>query len=99
MAGIRINGQHFDFNTARITNREGMSIESATDMTFTEVMDKASNGSLLALTALVWVVRKRNEPGLRFDDVDFALDDVEQVDDDETPDPTEGGAAPAEPTT
>lgn len=60
-----------DLLALRITNKEAMAIERATGLDFGEWQDKVDSGSVLAQTALVWVIRRRDDPTLRFDDVEY----------------------------
>ena len=66
-----IDGETVEFDTERITNVEGMAIERVTGMLFGEWGELLNKGSMLAITALVWIIRKRQDPPLRFDDVLF----------------------------
>lgn len=72
-----VDGQAFEFDQSRITNVEGMAIERATGMLFGEWAEGLKKGSMLAQTALVWVVKKREDPTLRFDDIVYETLDVE----------------------
>lgn len=53
--------------------KEGLAIEKVTGVTFSEWNDQLKRGSLLAMGALVWTILKRDNPNLRFDDVDYDL--------------------------
>lgn len=66
---ILVDGEAFEFEQERITNVEGMAVERATGMLFAEWAEALTKGSMLAQTALVWIVKKRQQPTLRFDDV------------------------------
>jgi hypothetical protein len=73
---LTIEGEAFDFDPQKLTNVEGMAIENVTGMLFGEWADALTKGSMLAQTALVWVVKKRKEPTLRFGDVSFDLSSI-----------------------
>jgi hypothetical protein len=88
---ISIDGRCYEFE--RITNIEGMALEKATGMTFGEWGQALESGSMLATTALVWLVMRREQPDLRFGDVEFdpAELNIEQDDPkDEETSPPEG---------
>lgn len=74
---LTIDGEAFEFDESHMTNVEGMAIERATGMLYGEWAEALQKGSMLAQTALVWVVKKRREPALRFDDVVFSSVEVE----------------------
>lgn len=54
-----------------ILNVEAIAMEKATDKPFEALCKSLVEGSRLAVTAFVWVLRKRAEPTLRFVDVTF----------------------------
>lgn len=97
---LTVNGESHDFDPASITNREAMAIEKVTGMTFGQWSDALKERSVLAMTAMVWVVQRRSQPALRFSDVDFALgaltvatDDVAETEQVPGVDPTEASRA------
>ena len=74
--------------TDTLLNTEAMAIERATGWEMADFLAKLGKQSVLAMTAFVWVMAKRMEPTLRFDDVEFSFDALEKTeDDDEQPDP------------
>lgn len=84
------DGRVFEVGDAdSITNVEAMAIERVTDMDMSTFSKKLEAGSALAITAWVWVMARRAEPTIRFDDVEFDLSTLET--DEPEPDPTEGG--------
>jgi hypothetical protein len=79
---LTIDGEVYDFDMTRITNVEGMAIEKVTGKTYVEWAEAMQAGSMLAVTALVWIVRKRQEPTLQFEQVEFSqisMEDEEAV--------------------
>jgi hypothetical protein len=60
--------------------REIIAIESALGVPV-EKIDSVSN--TLSLTALLWIARRREEPSLKFDDVDFRVSDISGDDDED----------------
>ncbi len=72
-----------DFN--KLLNVEFIAIERVTGLTIIGVAQGLMEASAVTVTALVWVMRKRQDPTLRFDQVEFAMADVEieDLDDEE----------------
>ena len=93
MSVLTIGDKTWQFDIAKLTNREGMAVEKATGLTVQEWTQQIARGSMSALTALVWIVRTRDEPSLAYDDVVFSLDEL-KVEEDPEPEP----AAPENPT-
>ena len=77
---LTIDGEVFEFDASRMTNVEGMAIEKATGLLYAEWAEALSKGSMMAQTALVWVIKKRQEPTLRFDDVVFTTVEIDDGD-------------------
>ena len=75
----------YDVDFDKILNVEFIAIERVTGLTVRDVAQGMADISALAATALVWVIRKRSEPTLRFDQVEFAIADlsIEDFEDDE----------------
>ncbi len=74
---ISLGDQSWEFELGRMLNVEIMAIERQTGMTAAEFEDALNKGSMTAHTALVWVIRKRTEPELRFEDVVFNASDLD----------------------
>ena len=83
----------------RLTNVEAMAIEKVTGLELGSFHEKLKAGSALAMTAWVWVLAKRQEPTLRFGDVEFDMAELakqqeqaaaseEEPEIDDEPDPT-----------
>lgn len=85
---IKVGNNEYDLS--RLTIVEAEAIEKVTGQ---KMQDALGSGTASSLRALVWVAMKRQEPTLRYTDVDFALEDVEVITPDEdadadpTPDP------------
>lgn len=90
MTKLSVDGRVYEFDQDRLTNVECMAIEKVTGLTFGEWADALQKRSMLAVTALVWVVRKRDEPTLRFSDVEFNVASLDITDDEQ---PEEAGDA------
>jgi hypothetical protein len=78
---LHVDGKTYDYDQDRMTNIEAMAIEKVTGLTFAEWAEALTNGSMLATTALVWVVQKRDEPTIKFSEVEFELARLELDDD------------------
>jgi len=92
---VTVDGKTYEFHEDRLTNVEGMAVEKVTGWTFGEWIEglnkKNAEGhpvpSMLALTALIWVIQKRDEPSLRFSQVEFAVASLEfELDEDDAED-------------
>jgi len=74
----------YDYSPNDLTNTDVMDIERVCDCSFDEYQRLAQAGSMLALTAQVWMARRQSQPNVRFAEVKFALDSVEiDLDDEE----------------
>lgn len=60
----------------KMMSPEAEAIEKVTGMTFTEWGQALMNGSTVCGRALVWVLKKREEPTLRFRDVVYPVDSL-----------------------
>ena len=79
---ITIAGVKYEFDSEKLMLSEARSIEKVCGCTFQEWSERLQSGSMEALAALVWIVQKRENPELRFSEVDFAIGSVE-IDEDE----------------
>jgi hypothetical protein len=66
----------WDFHPARLMSVEAEAIEKVTGLTYAEWGAALLKGSAGSSRALVWVLRKRSEPTLRYRDVDFPIGDL-----------------------
>lgn len=73
---IEVQGVAYTFDAADITNDEGMAIEKAVGTTFDKWNENLAAGSMLAMTALVWLLQRRDSPGLKIQDVHFKVGDL-----------------------
>lgn len=72
MARVEVDGKTYGFDPERFLNVELMAIERVTGMTSLAWQNALNEGSMLAATALVWILQKRHDdPALQFDDVVF----------------------------
>lgn len=78
------------YQPKKLLNVEYIAIEQATGLGLEQLGEGLINLSMTTVTALVWVLRKRDEPRLQFGEVVFELGDVQLED----PDKDEVPAAP-----
>lgn len=109
MLRFTIDGEKYEFNPRRLMNVEAIAIKQATNLTLQGWNDAISQADPVAITAMVWIVRKREDPTVQFADVEFNLMEfLESLESDEEPDaegdPTDstttpGPSSPHSPTT
>jgi len=92
---VKVNGVEYEFSEATLTNREAMELEKVTGVTFGEFGTLLEKGSAVALTAVVWLLQKRDNPSLKFSEVEFSFDNFEVVDE-EAPAEADAPAGPTE---
>lgn len=63
-----------------LLNTEAIAIEAATGRTLLDVFNGLPEVSMISITALVWILRRRDEPGLQFGDVQFAISELDLED-------------------
>ena len=72
----------WDYNPTRLMSPEAEAIERHTGMTFGEFTVACGRGSMLAIHGLLYVLLKRQHPTLKFDEVQFCIDEIDfEVDD------------------
>lgn len=77
----------WDFAPDRLLNVEAIAIEKVTGLTLAGLMAGIKAGSMTAITGLLWVLLRRKEPTLRFEQVQFSFSEVDfEVDDEEAAD-------------
>jgi len=89
----------YEFSVSKLMNVEAIAIEKQTGLTVAGLLAGMFGKSAVAITAVVWVLRKRSEPRLRYDEVEFSIGDcdIEDPDEDEEEPAAEEQAAPKEP--
>lgn len=89
---VTVDGKSYEADLNRFTFAEARAIEKKCGESLAEVM---KSRSVTSVQAMVWVVVKRGEPTLKFEDLDdreMVDFDLEMVEEDETEtDPTEAG--------
>lgn len=87
----------YRFDENKLMNVEAMAMERVTGRGLTEILAGVQEGSLIALTAIIWVLRRREEPGLQFEDVQFRIMDLDTGDDEEPEETVPKEAGPEDP--
>jgi hypothetical protein len=82
---MRVGERVYTFDQSRMLNTELMVVERETGFTAIEWQDALNRGSMIAVTALIWIVKRRydGDPTLAFDKVVFDPDDIEMMFEDE----------------
>lgn len=96
------DGDETTWNIAisKFMNVEMIAVERATGLPVPAFFMGVYSGSMLARTALLWILRKRQEPSLLFDEVELEIGelDIQDPDEDErVPDAVEVDEAPKAP--
>lgn len=85
---IRINDddgnslEEHRFDARKFLTAEAINAEKVTGMSWAQIMINAQMGSVTALSAVLWLLRKRKDPKLRYADVVFNTGDIEIFDPD-----------------
>lgn len=66
----------WDFDPSKLMSPEAEAIERHTKMTYGEWADAVDRGSILALHGLLFVMLKREQPTLKWDEVQFSISEV-----------------------
>lgn len=74
---LTVGGVVYAVDLDRLENTELIAVEDATNLTLQEWQAGLNRGSMKAFTALVWLLRRRDEPGLEFTDVRFEVNTLE----------------------
>lgn len=73
----------WDFKPGKLMSVEAELIERTTKMTYAEWLDAFSSGSISAQHALLWVFMKRENPAVKYDEIQFCADDIQADPDDD----------------
>ena len=88
MPRIQVGDVVYEYDPGEITNDDGIAVEKVMNCTFDQWNQKLSDGSMQAMTALVWLLQRKDNPGLRISDVHFKMGDIKPIkEDDEVEDP------------
>jgi hypothetical protein len=80
---IKIGDEEHEFDWKKILNAEAIAIEKATHITWSQFLVGMIGGPAVSQTAALWIMRKRKDPKLRFEDVVFSMGDFQLIDPDE----------------
>lgn len=80
---LRIGDEEHEFDWQKILNAEAIAIERATKVTWNQFLVGMVAGHATSLTAALWIMRKRKDPKLRYEDVVFSMGDLQLIDPDE----------------
>jgi len=89
---VTVDGHKYEFSEGSMTNLEAMAIEDVLGVTVGEWQDLLNRRSMRATTALVWMLRRREEPALKFEEVVF---NPSSIDFDTSDEDAEEGKEPA----
>lgn len=73
---ITLDDKTYLFSEDTSDNIELVDLEELTGWALGELVERLAAGSMKAVTALVWILRRRDEPGLAFRDVRFKTSDL-----------------------
>lgn len=76
---IRLDGREYDGHIDHLDIEEAEAIEQVTGLSFGDWQDAMRSRSARALRAFIWVLRRRDEPALRYNDVRFRMDALDYV--------------------
>ncbi|WP_063748906.1 hypothetical protein [Streptomyces sp. NRRL B-24484] len=69
--------RRWKYEPKKLMSAEREAIEKRTDRNYAQFVGDVQQGSSICRRALLWVMLKREHPALRFDDVDFAWDELD----------------------
>jgi len=73
---LNIGEESYPFDPDSLRNDEADALERALGYSFTEFGKKLRGGYTSAVTAYVWIMRRREDPKVRMSDVQFTLSDI-----------------------
>lgn len=88
--GTGENRKTYIFDRDSLLNTEAIAIEAATGRTLLDVISGLPELSMISITSVIWILRRREEPELQFGDVQFAISDLDM----DEPDPKEDDLEP-----
>lgn len=69
--------QRWSYKAAELPSSEAEDIEEAVGLTFDEWQQRLLRGAARARRALLWVLLKRDQPGLKFAELSFSMGELE----------------------
>lgn len=73
---LTLDGKTYDYYPHLMMNVEAIAVEEKAGLTLAELGRQLVKGSAKAVTAILWVMRKRSEPALRYTDVTYPIGDL-----------------------
>lgn len=82
---IEIGGEVEDllFDPGKMLLSETIAVEKATQWSWPQIIAGLNAGAVQAIRGVVWVMRKRSNPRLKIDDVEFSMEAYTLLDPDE----------------
>lgn len=81
------DAKEYPLDLDRVLSSEAIAAERVTGVTWPEVCRGLGQPvAVTSVTAILWIARKRQEPRLGFQDVQFAIGDLELIDPDDLED-------------
>lgn len=72
-----VEPRSWEFEPAKMMSPEAEAIERLTKMTFVQWQSAVQDGSMLAIRALLWVLLKRSNPGIKFESLEFSMGEID----------------------
>lgn len=72
-----VEPRSWEFEPAKMMSPEAEAIERLTKMTFVQWQSSVQDGSMLAIRALLWVLLKRSNPGIKFESLEFSMGEID----------------------
>lgn len=94
---IVVDGTEYDFDTATLRVGEMRALKKASGMKIKDFTEGLADADPDALTALVWLAKRRAGEHIKFDDLDFELGDFDVIEPDDPQDAAGDGDTPADP--
>ncbi len=76
---LKLGEQEWDFDTDKWRNDEIMAVERELGCSMAEFADQLNRGYMSAVTAAIWIYKRRENPKLRFAEVRFTMAEFDLV--------------------
>lgn len=94
---LHAGDEKFEISPQDVLNVEAIAVKKKTGLDFQPWMEALAQFNAEALTAFVWIAKKRQEPTLRFEDVSFAMGSIDfEMTDEEKAEAEQQGVPKAE---
>ena len=77
---ITVGDTTYDYDVTTMGNDEAIALEEEVGYTVSEMLQALDRNSIKALTALLWLIQRRDNPALEFGDVKYKLSDLKEAD-------------------